>query len=256
MFPGSDKGIINENYIEELTDDDIINDETVTAERSRDLESYEFIVCIDNIHIQEESREICRQRLNKELEKCPFIYDFVVKYKDEIDRKVFDCYDVNIFMDDDIRRTAEVYKLMHMLVSIYDPKCFNDTTIYFMSYDQEASTATFPFLVNYRARGKQIPVETFYEFMRMCRLALDKHFDVNKCAQFIGFDFAGYTMMEITKYHAPEVTNTLQEIDADFILNVDDMLAEFPQQINPNSCRYYVNYITMFNGTYRGLDTT
>jgi hypothetical protein len=256
MFPGSDKGIINENYIEELTDDDIISDETVTAESSRDLDSYEFIVCIDNIHIPEESREICRQRLNKELEKCPFIYDFVVKYEDEIDSKVFDCYDVNIFMDDDIRRPSEVYKLMHTLVSIYDPKCFNNTIIYFLSYDQEVSIATFSFLVNYRERGKKIPDGYFYDFMRMCRLALDKHFDVNKCAQFIGFDFAGYIMKEITKHHAPEVTNTLQEIDADFILNVDDMLAEFPQQINPKFCRYYVNGITMYNGTYGGLDAT
>ena len=256
MFPSSDKGIINENYIEELTDDDIISDETVTAERNRDIESYEFIASIDNIHISEGSREICRQRLNKELEKCPFIYDFVVKYEDEIDRTGFNCYDVNIFMDDDIRRTAEVYKLMHMLVSIYNPKCFNDTTIYFLSYDKKVSNATFSFLVNYRARGNQIPDGYFYDFMRMCRLALDKHFDVNKCAQFIGFDFAGYIMEEITKHHAPEVTNTLQEIDADFILNVDDMLAEFPQQINPKFCRYYVKYITMYNGTYSDLAGT
>ena len=255
MFPGSDKGIINENYIEELTDDDIISDETVSPESSRTLDSYDFTICIDNIHIPEENREICRQRLNKELEKCPFIYDFVVKYEDEIDSN-FNCYDVNIFMDDDIRRPSEVYKLMHMLVSIYDPKCFNDSTIYFLSYDQEVFNATFSFLVNYRERGKKIPDGYFYDFMRMCRLALDKHFDVNKCAQFIGFDFASYIMEEITMHHASEVTNTLQEIDADFILNVDDMLAEFSQQINPKFCRYYVNCITMYNGTYGGMDAT
>ena len=255
MFPGSDNGIINENYIEELTDDDIISDETITAERSRSLDSYEFTVCIDNIHIPEENRELCRQRLNKDLENCPFIYDFVVKYEDEIDCN-FHCYDVNIFMDDDIRRPSEVYKLMHMLVSIYDPKCFNDTTIYFLSYDKEVINATFSNLVNYRARGKQIPDEYFYDFMRMCRLALDKHFDVNKCAQFISFDFAGYIMEEITKHNSPEVTNMLQEIDADFILNVDDMLAEFPQQINPKFCRYYVNFIPLYNGKFVGLDAT
>lgn len=234
---------INEDYIDidSFDKDDVLTkDVEIMHTQEKKPRDFYFCVAIDFCNINESEKPICRKKLERSFDTMPCINDYLLIYGSECDFTE-DVSEVNIYIDKNFRNASEVYKMMFVLVKIFNTNNKDDIRFTFFVQGGGCSNSTFMSLVRQREKNFGISDGYFYDFFNMCMMAMDMKCDPQKCADFIGFDFANYIKNEIEIYSS----YSFGEIKLSHTLSLDRMFSDYPQKKSIQTFRYYLSYIAL-----------